>query len=52
MTKVRTNKAPLILQVADVLQRARKLPVGAARDDLRQEDCSNSTGQVPERTFS
>lgn len=36
MTKVRTEKAPLILQVADVLQRARKLPIGAARNDLRQ----------------
>lgn len=36
MTKVCTKKAPLILQVADVLQRARKLPVGAARNDLRQ----------------
>lgn len=36
MTKVHTKKAPLILQVADVLQRARKQPVGAARNDLRQ----------------
>lgn len=36
MTNVRTSKAPLILQAADVLQRARKLPVGAARNDLRQ----------------
>lgn len=36
MTAVRTKKAPLILQVVDVLQRARKMPVGAARNDLRQ----------------
>lgn len=30
------KKAPLIVHVADVLQRARRLPVGAARNDLRQ----------------
>lgn len=36
MTKVRTEKAPRILQVADVLQRAHRLPIGAARNDLRQ----------------
>lgn len=29
-------KAPLIVQVSDVLRRARKLPVGLARNDLRQ----------------
>ena len=28
--------APLIVQVKDVLQRAHKLPVGPARNDLRQ----------------
>lgn len=31
-----TKTAPLIRQVTDALQRARKLPVGAARNDLRQ----------------
>jgi hypothetical protein len=30
------RKAPLIIQVADVLRRACKLPIGAARNDLRQ----------------
>jgi hypothetical protein len=30
------KKPPALLQVTDVLQRARKLPVGAARNDLRQ----------------
>ena len=36
MTSIRTPKFPLIVQAADVLHRARKLPVGAARNDLRQ----------------
>jgi hypothetical protein len=31
-----TKKAPLITHAADVLRRARRLPVGAARNDLRQ----------------
>lgn len=31
-----SDRAPLIIQVADVLRRARKLPLGAARNDLRQ----------------
>jgi hypothetical protein len=29
-------KAPLVVQAADALRRARKLPVGDARNDLRQ----------------
>jgi hypothetical protein len=29
-------KAPLVKQVIDILRRARKLPVGPARNDLRQ----------------
>jgi hypothetical protein len=29
-------KAPIILHAADALRRARKLPAGAARNDLRQ----------------
>jgi hypothetical protein len=33
---IRSKKAPLLKQAADVLRRARKLPVGAARNDLRQ----------------
>jgi hypothetical protein len=33
---VRTAKAPIIVQAADVLRRARKLPIGSARNDLRQ----------------
>jgi hypothetical protein len=32
----RLKKPPALLQVADVLQRARRLPVGTARNDLRQ----------------
>lgn len=28
--------APLTIQIADVLRRARKLPLGPARNDLRQ----------------
>jgi hypothetical protein len=31
----RKSKAPLIVHAADALRRARKLPVGAARNDLR-----------------
>jgi hypothetical protein len=31
-----TSKSPIILHAADALRRARKLPVGAARNDLRQ----------------
>jgi hypothetical protein len=31
-----TPKLPLLVQVEDVLRRARKLPPGPARDDLRQ----------------
>ena len=31
-----TTKAAIIVQVADLLRRARKLPPGAARNDLRQ----------------
>jgi hypothetical protein len=34
--RVRTPKAPIIVQVADVLRRARMLPPGPARNDLRQ----------------
>jgi hypothetical protein len=34
--KVRTPKAPIIIQATDVLRRARKLPPGPARNDLRQ----------------
>lgn len=30
------KKAPLLVQVAEVLRRARKHPVGPARNDLRQ----------------
>ncbi|MET3973048.1 hypothetical protein ACVWXN_000441 [Bradyrhizobium sp. i1.4.4] len=30
------KKAPLIIHAAQVLRRARKLPVGPARNDLRQ----------------
>jgi hypothetical protein len=30
------SKSPIILHAADALRRARKLPVGAARNDLRQ----------------
>jgi hypothetical protein len=29
-------KSPIILHAADALRRARKLPAGAARNDLRQ----------------
>lgn len=32
----RKLKAPLIIHAADALRRARKLPIGAARNDLRQ----------------
>lgn len=32
----RGKTAPLLIQVAEVLRRARKLPVGPARNDLRQ----------------
>jgi type II secretory pathway predicted ATPase ExeA len=32
----RTPKVPIIVQVADILRRARKLPPGPARNDLRQ----------------
>jgi hypothetical protein len=32
----RKSKAPLIVHAADALRRARKLPIGAARNDLRQ----------------
>jgi hypothetical protein len=31
-----TSKSPILLHAADALRRARKLPVGAARNDLRQ----------------
>jgi hypothetical protein len=31
-----TPKTPIILHAIDALRRARKLPVGAARNDLRQ----------------
>jgi hypothetical protein len=31
-----TKKAPLIAQVTDLLRRARKTPIGATRNDLRQ----------------
>jgi hypothetical protein len=31
-----TSKAPIILHAADALRRARKLPIGPARNDLRQ----------------
>ena len=34
--KVYTSKAPIIVQITDVLRRARKLPSGPARNDLRQ----------------
>jgi hypothetical protein len=34
--RVRPAKAPIIVQAADVLRRARKLPPGPARNDLRQ----------------
>ena len=34
--RIRTPKAPIIVQVSDVLRRARKLPPGPARNDLRQ----------------
>lgn len=34
--KVRTPKMPIMVQVADILRRARKLPLGPARNDLRQ----------------
>lgn len=30
------SKVPIILHAADALRRARKFPVGAARNDLRQ----------------
>ena len=30
------RKAPLLVQVAEVLRRARAMPPGTARDDLRQ----------------
>jgi hypothetical protein len=33
---VRADKAPILVQAADVLRRARKLPAGPARNDLRQ----------------
>jgi hypothetical protein len=33
---ISTPQLPLLVQVADVLRRARKLPPGPARDDLRQ----------------
>lgn len=29
-------RSPIILHAADALRRARKLPIGAARNDLRQ----------------
>jgi hypothetical protein len=32
----RKLKAPLIVHAADALRRARKLPIGAARNDLRE----------------
>jgi hypothetical protein len=32
----RGSKAPLIVHATDALRRARNLPVGAARNDLRQ----------------
>jgi hypothetical protein len=35
-TESGTKKSPIILHAADALRRARKLPVGAARNDLRQ----------------
>jgi hypothetical protein len=31
-----SKRSPLELQAADALRRARRLPVGAARNDLRQ----------------
>ena len=31
-----SNRSPLELQAADALRRARRLPVGADRNDLRQ----------------
>ncbi|MBV8920579.1 hypothetical protein [Bradyrhizobium sp.] len=31
-----SNRSPLELQAADALRRARRLPVGAERNDLRQ----------------
>ena len=34
--RIRAHKAPIIAQAADVLRRARKLPIGPARNDLRQ----------------
>jgi len=34
--KALTPKAPILVQAADVLRRARKLPPGPARNDLRQ----------------
>jgi hypothetical protein len=33
---VGADKAPQLVQAADVLRRARKLPCGPARNDLRQ----------------
>jgi hypothetical protein len=32
----RESKSPLYLHIADVLCRARKLPIGPSRNDLRQ----------------
>jgi hypothetical protein len=34
--RTRTPKVAILVQVADVLRRARKLPPGPARNDLRQ----------------
>jgi len=33
---MRNDRSPLELQAADALRRARRLPVGAGRNDLRQ----------------
>jgi hypothetical protein len=33
---MKSPKAPIIVQTADVLRRARKLPPGPSRNDLRQ----------------
>jgi hypothetical protein len=35
MTKL-TRKVPIIVQAADVLRRARKMPAGPTKNDLRQ----------------
>lgn len=34
--RMESNRSPLELQAADALRRARRLPVGAERNDLRQ----------------